>query len=108
MIGVVVRKEAKPYGLGNLLEGRDLRGQSVVIVDDCTATGTALYGACRRLEANGVAVEGVLCVVDFPSKGGTAWARANGLKVSTLIDGDSGLLFRPVARSVLVSRKMDS
>jgi orotate phosphoribosyltransferase len=60
----VVRKEPKDHGRGRQIEGPDLRGKRVVVVEDTSTTGGSPLAAARAVEAAGGEVVAVCVVVD--------------------------------------------
>jgi len=60
----VVRKEPKDHGRGRQIEGPDLRGKRVVVVEDTSTTGGSPLKAARALEEAGAEVVAVCVVVD--------------------------------------------
>lgn len=60
----VVRKEPKDHGRGKQIEGPDLTGKRVVVVEDTSTTGGSPLKAARAIEAAGAEVVGVCVVVD--------------------------------------------
>ena len=56
-----VRKEAKTYGTCLAVEGGDLRGRRVVLVEDVISTGGAILGARRHLDEAGAELVAVVC-----------------------------------------------
>jgi AMMECR1 domain-containing protein len=82
--GLAVRDTKKTYGSCRLIEGCGSRDEPVVIIDDSISSGKSLKAAVAALESEGYQVEGALCLVEFPWRGGTEWARALGYRVETL------------------------
>lgn len=60
----VVRKEPKDHGRGRQVEGPDLAGKRVVVVEDTSTTGGSPLAAIAALEKVGAEVAGVAVVVD--------------------------------------------
>lgn len=60
----VVRKETKKHGLQRLIEGPDVTGRSVLVVEDTSTTGGSVLTAVRSVLAAGASVAGVCTVVD--------------------------------------------
>ncbi|AIG64729.1 orotate phosphoribosyltransferase [Corynebacterium atypicum] len=60
----VVRKEAKKHGMQRLIEGPDVAGRKVLVVEDTTTTGNSPLTAARALRAAGAEVVAVATVVD--------------------------------------------
>jgi orotate phosphoribosyltransferase len=61
---VVVRKAPKDHGRGRQVEGPDVDGKRVVVLEDTSTTGGSPLTAARALEAAGATVVAVAVVVD--------------------------------------------
>ena len=60
----VVRKEAKKHGMQRRIEGPDVVGKKVLVVEDTTTTGNSPLTAVAALKEAGAEVVGVATVVD--------------------------------------------
>lgn len=60
----VVRKEPKDHGRGRQVEGPDVAGKRVVVLEDTSTTGGSPLAAVAALEKAGAVVAGVAVVVD--------------------------------------------
>lgn len=60
----VVRKEPKDHGRGRQVEGPDLEGKRVVVVEDTSTTGGSPLKAIEALRKVGAEIAGVAVVVD--------------------------------------------
>ena len=60
----VVRKSAKTHGMQRLIEGFDVAGQRVLVVEDTSTTGASPLTAVRAVRKAGGEVVGVATVVD--------------------------------------------
>ncbi|WP_107659799.1 orotate phosphoribosyltransferase [Nocardia suismassiliense] len=60
----VVRKAAKTHGMQRQIEGPDIVGKRVLVVEDTTTTGNSPLTAVRALRDAGANVVGVATVVD--------------------------------------------
>ncbi len=60
----VVRKSAKTHGMQRLIEGSDVAGQRVLVVEDTSTTGASPLTAVRAVREAGGEVVGVATVVD--------------------------------------------
>lgn len=60
----VVRKAAKTHGMQRQIEGPDISGKRVLVVEDTTTTGNSPLTAVRALREAGATVVGVATVVD--------------------------------------------
>lgn len=61
---LVVRKEPKDHGRGKQVEGPDVEGRRVVVLEDTSTTGGSPLAAIAALERAGAIVVGVAVVVD--------------------------------------------
>ena len=60
----VVRKATKQHGLQRLIEGPDIAGRRVLVVEDTSTTGGSVLTALRAVRDAGAIVVGVATVVD--------------------------------------------
>ncbi|MDO8337407.1 MAG: orotate phosphoribosyltransferase [Microcella sp.] len=60
----VVRKEPKDHGRGRQVEGPDLEGKRVIVLEDTSTTGGSPLTAAKALEKVGAIVVAVAVVVD--------------------------------------------
>ena len=60
----VVRKEAKKHGMQRRVEGPDITGKRVLVVEDTTTTGNSPLTAVAAVREAGAVVAGVATVVD--------------------------------------------
>ncbi len=60
----VVRKETKDHGRGRQVEGPDLKGKRVIVVEDTSTTGGSPLKAIESLEKVGAEIAAVAVVVD--------------------------------------------
>lgn len=60
----VVRKSTKEHGLQRLIEGPDVTGRPVLVVEDTSTTGGSVLQAVRAVREAGATVVGVATVVD--------------------------------------------
>jgi len=80
----VVRKAAKTHGLQRLIEGSEVTGQRVLVVEDTSTTGASALTAVRAVQEAGGEVLGVATVVDR-STGAAEAIRAEGLLYRSLL-----------------------
>lgn len=66
----IVRKEPKKHGTNLDIENAPGEGAGVVIVEDVVTTGGAIFRALEKVEGAGLAVLGVVCIVDRQAGGG--------------------------------------
>lgn len=80
----VVRKEAKKHGMQRRIEGTDVEGKKVLVVEDTTTTGNSPLTAVAALREAGASVVGVATVVDRETGAGDVIA-AEGLEYRSLL-----------------------
>ncbi len=83
----VVRKEAKKHGMQHRVEGPDVVGRRVLVVEDTTTTGNSPLTAVAALREAGAEVVGVATVVDRATGAGDV-IRAEGLEYRFLLGLD--------------------
>ena len=87
----VVRKEPKDHGRGRPIEGAEVAGKRVVIVEDTSTTGGSPLKAAEVVAAAGGEVVAVVTVVDRKT-GAQAAVEAQGYEWRSIIDlADLGL-----------------
>ena len=87
----VVRKEAKKHGMQRRVEGPDVEGRRVLVVEDTTTTGNSPLTAVQALREAGAEVVGVATVVDRAT-GADDVIRAEGVEYRALLGlADLGL-----------------
>ena len=87
----VVRKEAKKHGMQRRVEGPDIVGKRVLVVEDTTTTGNSPLTAVAALREAGAEVVGVATVVDRDT-GAADVIRAEGVDYRYLLGlNDLGL-----------------
>jgi orotate phosphoribosyltransferase len=60
----VVRKAPKEHGMGRQVEGPDVSGKKVIVLEDTSTTGNSPLTAARALEKAGATILAVATVVD--------------------------------------------
>lgn len=61
---VIVRKSAKDYGTSKLIEGPDVKGRGVLLVEDVGTTAGAALEAAETLREAGATVERLVFAID--------------------------------------------
>ena len=64
----VVRKSEKAHGLQRRIEGPDVQGKKVLVVEDTSTTGSSALTAVEALKDAGAIITGVAVVVDRSAK----------------------------------------
>lgn len=87
----VVRKSAKTHGLQRLIEGSEVSGKRVLVVEDTSTTGNSALTAVRAVREAGGDVVGVATVVDRAT-GAAETIEAEGLPYRSVLGlADLGL-----------------
>ncbi len=87
----VVRKEAKSHGMQRRIEGPEIAGKQVLVVEDTTTTGASPLQAVQAVRDAGAHVVGVATIVDRAT-GADAVLAEQGLAYRYLLGlGDLGL-----------------
>jgi orotate phosphoribosyltransferase len=87
----VVRKSVKAHGMQRLIEGADVTGQRVLVVEDTSTTGASALTAVHAVRDAGGEVVGVATVVDRAT-GAAEAIQAEGLRYRSLLGlADLGL-----------------
>lgn len=87
----VVRKEPKDHGRGKQVEGPDLEGKRVIVVEDTSTTGGSPLTAAKALEKVGAIVVAVAVVVDRDTGAKEVISEAGYEYLAALNLGDLGL-----------------
>lgn len=61
---VIIRKEKREHGTGKQIEGGEVKGKSVLIIEDVTTSGGSVIKTIQILRENNAEVEKALVVVD--------------------------------------------
>jgi orotate phosphoribosyltransferase len=64
---VIIRKEKREHGTGKQIEGGEVKGKSVLIIEDVTTSGGSVIKTIQILRENNAEVEKALVVVDRES-----------------------------------------
>ncbi len=64
---VIIRKEKREHGTGKQIEGGEVAGKNVLIVEDVTTSGGSVVKTIQILRENNAEVDRVLAVVDRES-----------------------------------------
>lgn len=62
---VYVRPKPKDHGMENLIEGRIVKGQRIVVIEDLVSTGGSSLKAAEALRDAGFIIEGMLAVFTY-------------------------------------------
>lgn len=80
----VLRKGERAHGTGRGIEGADVKGRRVVVLEDVTTSGGSVADAVERLRAAGATVERVETVVDR-GEGAAGRLQALGVRLGALV-----------------------
>ena len=85
----IVRKEGKAHGLQRRIEGPDVKGRAVLVVEDVSTTGGSPLTAAKALQEAGAEVIGIAVIVD---RGGRAAVEEAGFEYRAAFElADLGL-----------------
>ena len=62
---IYVRSKPKGHGMTNLIEGKAVPGQKVVVIEDLVSTGGSSIKAAKDLQAAGIEVMGMLAIFTY-------------------------------------------
>lgn len=60
---IFVRKAPKEYGTRRAVEGRDVAGRKITLIEDVITTGGAVADAAKLIAAEGAEILGVVCAI---------------------------------------------
>lgn len=81
-----VRSSAKAHGRGNQIEGAELEGRQVVVIEDLVSTGGSSLQAVRAVQEAGADVLGVAAIFTYGFDAADAAFSAAGVPLVTLTD----------------------
>jgi len=84
---LIVRKEAKSYGMARSIEGKMPDNARIAVVDDTCSTGASLFHAIDAVEAAGGSVVKVLSILDR-HEGGSKELRRRGYDFTALLEAN--------------------
>lgn len=80
----LVRKQAKPYGTCRLVEGAEVAGRKVLVIEDVVTSGGQIVLSAADLRNLGAQVDGAPCVIDR-DQGGTEALKGAGISLLSLL-----------------------
>lgn len=101
---VFIRKEAKDHGTKKRVEGGDVSGKRVLLVEDLVTTGMSSLSGVAALRAEGAIVTDCLAIISYGFMDATSMFRAAGVKLHPLTTF-SAVLEIAVARSMVDDRE---
>ena len=78
-----LRKAPKTYGTMKYIEGPELTGRRIALVEDVVSSGGAIQDQARQLRVDGIDVNIAICVIDRQTGGREALAR-DGIRLLSL------------------------
>lgn len=81
-----IRSKAKEHGAGNQLEGRIVKGQKMVVIEDLISTGGSVLDAVAAAEREGADVLGVVAIFTYQLPKADSNFDNAGVKLLTLCD----------------------
>jgi orotate phosphoribosyltransferase len=100
---VYVRSSAKEHGMGNLIEGKVSKGQSVVVIEDLISTGQSSLKAVEALKEAGCEIKGMAAIFTYGFKTATENFKKAKCKLITLSDYET--LIREAVKADYISDK---
>ena len=85
---VFVRKEAKEHGLKNRIEGGDVSGKRVLLIEDLITTGGSSLDGVAELRKAGAIVEDCMAIVSYGFQESVAAFEQAGVTLHTLTNFD--------------------
>ena len=82
--GLIIRERPKGHDAIRQIDGPLCPDLPVVIVDDSLVSGNAFRAGARAIEANGLEVAGMVCLVEFTGRGGREWAESLAYRVESV------------------------
>ncbi|MDY3024711.1 orotate phosphoribosyltransferase [Streptococcus hyovaginalis] len=79
-----IRSKPKDHGAGNQIEGRVVKGQKMVIIEDLISTGGSVLDAVKAAKEAGLEVLGVVAIFTYELPKATANFDQAGVKLVTL------------------------
>ncbi len=73
----IVRKESKKHGTQDQIEGADIQGKRVVIIEDVITTGGSVFKAIEAVQQGGATIIDIIAIVDREQGGKEAFAERN-------------------------------
>jgi orotate phosphoribosyltransferase len=98
---VFVRKQAKDHGTKKLVEGGDVSGRRVVLVEDLVTTGTSSLAAIEMLRAEGAVITDCLAIISYGFMEASQSFDRAGVRLNTLTT--FGDVLREAVKSYRVS-----
>lgn len=84
---VIIRKEKKEYGRGNLIEPVQFlfKGANILIVEDVVTTGGSILKTAKNARNEGYQITDAICMVDR-QEGGSEFLKENGVRLHSVFN----------------------
>lgn len=82
---LMLRKEAKKYGTGKLIEGHYNAGERILLIEDVVTTGSSILETIEPIQEYGLNIVHVLCLVNR-EEGGIKNIRSRGYNITSLFN----------------------
>jgi uridine monophosphate synthetase len=82
---IMVRKEAKAYGMQKLIEGMYVAGERVLLIEDVMTTGSSILETIKQIESQGLIVHDIIVLFDR-QEGGKEKLKSQGYTIHSMID----------------------
>ena len=100
---VFIRKESKGHGKGQRIEGGEVAGKTVLLVEDLVTTGGSSLSAVAALRAAGATVDDMVAIVSYGFAEARAAFQDAGVNLHTLTDFEA-LLAQALQREIFSER----
>ncbi|MCA0988011.1 orotate phosphoribosyltransferase [Guptibacillus algicola] len=104
---VYVRSSAKGHGKGNVIEGKIIKGQKVVVIEDLISTGGSAIDAALQLRKAGAEVLGVIAIFTYGMEKGSENFHEHNIEWHTLTNFDE-LLTSATETGMIKEREVQS
>jgi orotate phosphoribosyltransferase len=88
---IFIRKEPKEHGTKKRVEGGDVSGKRVVLVEDLVTTGSSSIAAIEALRAEGANVSDCLAIISYNFPEATEMFERSGVRLNAVTDFDTVL-----------------
>uniref|UniRef100_A0A9J2Q253 Uridine 5'-monophosphate synthase n=2 Tax=Ascaris TaxID=6251 RepID=A0A9J2Q253_ASCLU len=103
---LLLRKEAKKYGMKKLIEGEYKAGGKVLVIEDVVTSGSSILETYTTLHQAGLVCENVICVLDR-EQGGKAKIKTEGMELWSVLTMAKILDYLVTKGRISVTQKFD-
>lgn len=100
-----VRPKPKEHGMGNLIEGKVVQGQKVVLIEDLISTGGSSLKAAQAVREAGMDVLGMVAIFTYGFETAEDNFHQQGIKLFCLSDFDA-LLKEAISKNFLTENEL--